>query len=200
MRQLLFDGKYSEAQAVASRDMMLHPRATPASYQTLGRSAAGLRAGDQAEGYRRSLDLDTGIARVEYTIFGVKYTREVFAWRQGGGRTAGAGDADRGGQAGGSQLRDPAGARGKRHHRVRGRSRDHARTGAERGRAVRGGTRRCAPRAAESARRDEGLQVERATAATIWLVAATNYQLDAPGFKGADPSRLAGRARLPSRR
>src|SRR5512132_185044 len=27
VRQLLFEGKYTEAQAVASRDMMLHPRA-----------------------------------------------------------------------------------------------------------------------------------------------------------------------------
>jgi alpha-L-fucosidase 2 len=84
VRQLLFEGKYSEAQEVASREMMLHPRATPASYQTLGDLLLDFTHGDQAEGYRRSLDLDTGIARVEYTIFGVKYTREVFALRAGG--------------------------------------------------------------------------------------------------------------------
>src|SRR5690242_2033441 len=35
VRQLLFDGKYSEAQAAASAEMMVHTRATPASYQTL---------------------------------------------------------------------------------------------------------------------------------------------------------------------
>src|SRR5438067_2755011 len=85
VRQLLFEGKYSEAQAMASRDMMLHPRATPASYQTLGDLLLDFTHGDQVAGYRRSLDLDTGIARVEYTTFGVKYTREAFAFRAGGG-------------------------------------------------------------------------------------------------------------------
>ena len=59
VRQLLFEGKYSEAQAMASRDMMLHTRATPASYQTLGDLLLDFAHGDQAEGYRRSLDLDT---------------------------------------------------------------------------------------------------------------------------------------------
>ena len=36
VRQLLFEGKYSEAQAMASRDMMLKNRGTAAAYQTLG--------------------------------------------------------------------------------------------------------------------------------------------------------------------
>src|SRR3954471_9046305 len=85
VRQLLFEGKYSEAQDMASREMMLHPRATPASYQTLGDLLLDFTHGDQVVGYRRSLDLDTGIARVEYTVFGVKHTREVFALRAGGG-------------------------------------------------------------------------------------------------------------------
>src|SRR3954471_10909101 len=85
VRQLLFDGKYSEAQAMASRDMMLRVRATPASYQTLGDLLLDFAHGDAAEGYRRSLDLDTGIARVEYTIFGTRYTREVFASAAGRG-------------------------------------------------------------------------------------------------------------------
>src|SRR5581483_2124269 len=36
VRQLLFDGKYTEAQAMATRDLMVHTRGVPASYQTLG--------------------------------------------------------------------------------------------------------------------------------------------------------------------
>jgi alpha-L-fucosidase 2 len=79
VRQLLFEGKYSDAQAMASRDMMLKARATPAAYQTLGDLLIDFDHGDEAEGYRRSLDLDTGIARVEYQARGVRYTREVFA-------------------------------------------------------------------------------------------------------------------------
>src|SRR3954471_8160617 len=79
VRQLLFDGKYSEAQAMASRDMMLRVRATPASYQTLGDLLLDFAHGDTAENYRRSLDLDTGVARIEYTAGGVRYTREVLA-------------------------------------------------------------------------------------------------------------------------
>src|SRR5690349_25055188 len=36
VRALLFAGKYSEAQQMASRDLMVHTKATPAPYQTLG--------------------------------------------------------------------------------------------------------------------------------------------------------------------
>src|SRR3954464_636074 len=36
VRQLLFEGKYSEAQTMAQRDMMGSNRGTPSSYQTLG--------------------------------------------------------------------------------------------------------------------------------------------------------------------
>jgi alpha-L-fucosidase 2 len=79
VRQLLFDGKYSEAQAMAQRDMMGRNRGTPASYQTLGDLLLDFSHGSDASDYRRSLDLDTGIARVEYRAGGVRYTREVFA-------------------------------------------------------------------------------------------------------------------------
>jgi alpha-L-fucosidase 2 len=187
VRQLLFEGKYSEAQAMASRDMMLHPRATPASYQTLGDLLLDFAQGDQAEGYRRSLDLDTGIARVEYTIFGVKYTREVFAWRGGGGS---------GPQA--LVMRIAADKPGTVTFGIRLAREENATIAYEGNRATMRGQARnegvlfaaeLAVRAEGGGVRksEEGLQVERAMAATLWLVAATNYQLDAPGFKGADP-------------
>jgi alpha-L-fucosidase 2 len=79
VRQLLFEGKYSEAQAMAQRDMMGPNPGNFASYQTLGDLLVDFAHGDAAEDYRRSLDLDTGIARVEYRAGGVRYTREVLA-------------------------------------------------------------------------------------------------------------------------
>jgi alpha-L-fucosidase 2 len=79
VRQLLFDGKYSDAQALAQRDMMGRNRGTPASYQTLGDLLLDFSHGNDAADYRRSLDLDTGIARVEYRVGEVRYTREIFA-------------------------------------------------------------------------------------------------------------------------
>src|ERR1043165_3388628 len=48
VRELLFEGKYSEAQEVASRDMMVHTRATPAAYQTLGDLLLDFPHGDDA--------------------------------------------------------------------------------------------------------------------------------------------------------
>src|SRR4051794_32877918 len=187
VRQLLFEGKYSEAQEMASREMMLHPRATPASYQTLGDLLLDFTHGDQVAGYRRSLDLDTGIARVEYTVFGVKHTREVFALRAGGGsgpqalvmRIA----ADKAGALTfGVRLAREENAT-VAYDGVRATMRGQARNdgvlfAAELAVRVEGGRVR---------KLDDGLQVERSTEATLWLMAATNYQLDAPAFKGADP-------------
>jgi alpha-L-fucosidase 2 len=189
VRQLLFEGKYSEAQAVASREMMLHPRATPASYQTLGDLLLDFAHGDTAEGYRRSLDLDTGIARVEYTIFGVRYTREVFALAAGAGRGSTpqglvmriAGDKDGTVSFGIRLAREENATIAYEGNRatLRGQARnDGVLFAAEVVVRAEGGSVR---------KTDDGLQVERATAATLWLVAATNYRLDAPGFKGADP-------------
>jgi len=77
IRQLLLDGRQKEAEQLAEEQFMsvpLHQKA----YQAFGDillefSHAG------ASGYRRALDLDTGIASVEYEARAVHYRREVFA-------------------------------------------------------------------------------------------------------------------------
>ncbi len=78
VRRLLFDGKPVEAYALAERKLMGKPWRLE-SYQSL----ADLRLTFDHEGeiteYRRSLDLDAGVARVTYRVGGVQYTREVFA-------------------------------------------------------------------------------------------------------------------------
>ncbi len=78
VRRLLFDGKPVEAYALAERKLMGKPWRLE-SYQSL----ADLRLSFDHEGeitdYERSLDLDTGVARVSYRVDGVRYTRDVFA-------------------------------------------------------------------------------------------------------------------------
>ena len=76
IRRLLFAGRYVEAQAMVNREF-IEGRVVRA-YQTLGDLWIDLGTESQA-GYRRELDLETGIARTEWTRDGVAFTREVFA-------------------------------------------------------------------------------------------------------------------------
>ena len=78
VRQLIAAGKYAEAQALANEKMMARPLRMP-SYQTVGDLLLTFGASSFTEGYRRELDLDTGVARVEYRQDGVDWSREVFA-------------------------------------------------------------------------------------------------------------------------
>ena len=49
------------------------------SYEPLADLAIKFAHGDQVTDYRRSLDLDSGIAKVTYNVNQIRYTREVFA-------------------------------------------------------------------------------------------------------------------------
>ena len=77
IRRLLFAGRYREAQTKVAK-ALLGPRIAPRAYQTLGELWIDLGRNSQV-GYRRELDLETGIARTEWTRDGVAFTREVFA-------------------------------------------------------------------------------------------------------------------------
>ena len=78
VRRLLFEGKNEEAAQLAGEKMMGNPMHVK-SYQTLGDLVLELPAATAVTGYRRDLDLDTGVARVSYGVDGVQFTREVFA-------------------------------------------------------------------------------------------------------------------------
>lgn len=82
IRELLFAGKVSDAEALAISDVLSIPRRMPC-YQTLGDlhldfSAMGLMADAAVEDYRLELDLDTAIATTAFRHSGVDYRREVF--------------------------------------------------------------------------------------------------------------------------
>lgn len=78
IRRLLQDGHPAEAQKLADRAMISIPRALPV-YQTLGDLWLDFDVEPDPGSYRRELDLDRGVATVEFTAKGVRYVREVFA-------------------------------------------------------------------------------------------------------------------------
>ncbi|MFO8012166.1 MAG: glycoside hydrolase family 95 protein [Phycisphaerae bacterium] len=79
-RRLLFAGKYVEAERLVARKIMGKRLPTGThTYQTLGDLALRLSGVEQAARYRRSLDLDSGVARTEFTDRGARFVREVFA-------------------------------------------------------------------------------------------------------------------------
>jgi alpha-L-fucosidase 2 len=89
IRQLLFEGKYAEAQKLANRTLICrgagsgHGRGGKipyGSYEMLGDLNLKFEPGTNAPtNYRRALDLNTAIASVTYEAGGVKFERELFA-------------------------------------------------------------------------------------------------------------------------
>jgi alpha-L-fucosidase 2 len=78
IRQLLFDGDFAAGEARASRTLLTVGDGG-GSYQTLGDLVLTAEPGDAAAKYRRSLDLDSGIATTTFETGGVTFRREVFA-------------------------------------------------------------------------------------------------------------------------
>lgn len=77
VRQLLFDGKAEEAMAMANETMMAVPRDI-SPYEMLGDLWLDFPGHENAEDYRRELDLDQAITRTTYRAGDVRYSREAF--------------------------------------------------------------------------------------------------------------------------
>ncbi|MDF7799582.1 glycoside hydrolase family 95 protein [Pontiellaceae bacterium B1224] len=77
VRQLLFENKNDEATSLAKKTMLGKPYKIK-SYQPLCDLLLDFEDTDEVENYRRDLDLTTAISRVQYTVDGVEYVREVF--------------------------------------------------------------------------------------------------------------------------
>jgi alpha-L-fucosidase 2 len=78
IRELLWAGKQKEAEDLAMKEFMSVPIGQKA-YQALGDVLLDTQGVESPTDYKRSLDLDTGIATTEFTAGGVTYRREVFA-------------------------------------------------------------------------------------------------------------------------
>ncbi|MGJ8651758.1 MAG: glycoside hydrolase family 95 protein [Opitutaceae bacterium] len=80
IRELLFDGKYVEADKLISEKLL--GKRLPSgsnSYQMLAALHLNFDGSDKAKNYRRELDVDRALSRVQFTLDGVVYTREFFA-------------------------------------------------------------------------------------------------------------------------
>ena len=78
IRELLWAGKQKEAEDLAMKEFMSEPLHQKA-YQAFGDLLIETPDVENPTGYRRWLDLDTGIATTEFTAGGIQYRREVFA-------------------------------------------------------------------------------------------------------------------------
>ena len=80
VRELLFAGKYAEAQALVEKHMTTKPDPRYGAYQPLGDLHLDFDLPDGgATNYTRELRLDSATARTSFEIGKVKFTREVFA-------------------------------------------------------------------------------------------------------------------------
>lgn len=77
IRELLFQGKFEEAVALADKSMMGIPPGVR-SYQPLGDLILEFPISSAAD-YRRDLDLDSGVVTVQHRYDGASFTRSVFA-------------------------------------------------------------------------------------------------------------------------
>ncbi|WP_417310474.1 glycosyl hydrolase family 95 catalytic domain-containing protein [Devosia sp.] len=78
VRELLFAGRFAEAEALANRCLMAQP-IKQMSYQPAGDLWIDMQLPEAATDYRRSLDLDEAIAVTRFTSGGVSFAREVFS-------------------------------------------------------------------------------------------------------------------------
>jgi alpha-L-fucosidase 2 len=80
VRQLLFEGKYKEAEVLAQKGIMGNkPRNPVATYQALGDIYLVFGSQRGVTNYRRELDIEEAIAKVTYTANQVNFTREIFS-------------------------------------------------------------------------------------------------------------------------
>ena len=77
IRQLVFEGRYREAQNLVSRNFETPRNGMP--YQTIGSLMLHFPGHEAAADYYRDLDIEKAVATVRYKVGGVSYTREVFS-------------------------------------------------------------------------------------------------------------------------
>ncbi|WP_417939485.1 glycosyl hydrolase family 95 catalytic domain-containing protein [Flavobacterium sp. RS13.1] len=76
VRQLVFEGKFDEAQDLATRDIMSQTN-DGMPYQTFGSVYISFPGHQKYTNYYRDLDIENATAKVKYTVNGVEFTREI---------------------------------------------------------------------------------------------------------------------------
>jgi alpha-L-fucosidase 2 len=78
IRQLIFDGKYIEAQEMAN-EKVISKNSQGMPYQTAGNLRLNFEGHDNYSGFHRELDIERAVATTRYTVEGVEYTRTMFS-------------------------------------------------------------------------------------------------------------------------
>ncbi|WP_370479507.1 glycoside hydrolase family 95 protein [Tamlana flava] len=78
VRQLIFDGKYKEAQDLATSDIRSQTN-NGMPYQTFGSLYLSFPGHQDYSNYYRDLNIENATAKVQYTVDGVEYTREILS-------------------------------------------------------------------------------------------------------------------------
>lgn len=76
VRQLIFDGKFDEAQELATQEIMSQTN-DGMPYQTFGSVYISFPGHQKYTNYYRDLDIANATAKVKYTVNGVEFTREI---------------------------------------------------------------------------------------------------------------------------
>ena len=76
VRQLIFDGKFDEAQDLATKDIMSQTN-DGMPYQTFGSVYISFAGHQKYTDYYRDLDISNAAAKVKYKVNGVEFTREI---------------------------------------------------------------------------------------------------------------------------
>ena len=80
VRQLLFEGKYREAEELAQKGILAYkPQDPAASYQAVGDLFLDFGPLRRVTNYRRELDIESAVAKVTYTVNNINFTREYFS-------------------------------------------------------------------------------------------------------------------------
>ncbi|MGO4771146.1 glycoside hydrolase N-terminal domain-containing protein [Flavobacterium sp. W22_SRS_FK3] len=76
VRKLIFEGKFDEAQDLATQDIMSQTN-DGMPYQTFGSAYISFPGHQKYTNYYRDLDIENATAKVKYTVNGVEFTREI---------------------------------------------------------------------------------------------------------------------------
>ena len=79
IRQAALEGRYAKAMRLCDQSLFSYPYAHVQNYQAMGRLRLQFADHDEVAGYRRELDMDSAMARVQYRIGDALYQREIFA-------------------------------------------------------------------------------------------------------------------------